>query len=164
MSDCALKGAATKGKTATVPRERTRSHCALPAVLRMELFPFRSNICFQLPERGRRERRAIHSFHFFVGLGRKRGEREREERPTERPTAATMKRVLLGRFPSSVLFMPPTGGRTRTDGGGLRWRRGNRLLPKKVGKTVRHDTGDHDRGRRRPPSIVERSPENQVAR
>ena len=116
MSDCALKGAATKRRPPpSVPRGRGPTVLCLPCCA-WNFFPsevtFASN---SQREEEERERRAIHSFHFFVGLGGKRGKRERKGGATARPTAATMKRVLLGRFPSFFCSCRPrTDGRKRT--------------------------------------------------
>ena len=153
MSDCALKGAATKGRPPPSPeRGRGPTVLCLPCCA-WNFFPsevtFASNSQREEEERGR-ERRAIHSFHFFVGLGGKRGEREREERPSDGATDCGDDEESFVGPVSFFRSVHAADGRTDTDGGGLRWRRGNRLLPKKVGKTVRHDTGDHeaDDGRR----------------
>ena len=122
MSDCALKGAATKGRPPPSPeRGRGPTVLCLPCCA-WNFFP--SEVTFASNSQREEEERGGPSTPFTSLLALEgRGEREkgRSDRATGRPTAATMKRVLLGRFPSSVLFMPPTGGRTRTEadcGGG----------------------------------------------
>ena len=160
MSDCALKGAATKGRPPPSPeRGRGPTVLCLPCCA-WNFFP--SEVTFA--SNSQREREEGHPLLSLLCWPWKEEGRERKGGATDRTTDCGDDEESFVGPVSFFRSVHAADGRTDTDGGGLRWRRGNRLLPKKVGKTVRHDTGDHDRGRRRPPSIVERSPENQVAR
>ena len=149
MSDCALKGAATKRRPPPSPeRGRGPTVLCLPCCA-WNFFP--SEVTFASNSQREEEERGGPSTPFTSLLALEgRGKRERKGGATDRTTDCGDDEESFVGPVSFFRSVHAADGRTDADGGGLRWRRGNRLLPKKVGKTVRHDTGDHeaDDGRR----------------
>ena len=139
MSDCALKGAATKGRPPPSP-ERGRGPTVLCLLCCAWNF-FPSEVTFASNSQ-REEGHPLLSLLCWPW--------KEEGGATDRTTDCGDDEESFVGPVSFFRSVHAADGRTDADGGGLRWRRGNRLLPKKVGKTVRHDTGDQeaDDGRR----------------